>query len=83
MNMRWTDWVGIPRQKLTIRNYEDNYEDETFSKVSFDAGKRDAVDRAWKFITQHFHPTSMKNDGQVNWGIDGFTEEQFRKFMEE
>lgn len=77
--MKWTDWVGIRRQKLTIRNYED----ETLSKVSFDAGKHDAVDRAWKFITQHFHPASMKNDGQVNWGIDGFTEEQFRKFMEE
>ena len=45
--MRWTDWVGIRRQKLTIRNYEDNYEDETSSKVSFDAGKHDAVDRAW------------------------------------
>lgn len=77
--MYWTDWVGIHRQKLTIRNYED----ETLSRISFDAGKYDAIDRAWKFITQHFRPTSMKNDGQVNWGIDGFTEEQFRKFMEE
>ena len=65
--------IGLKRvyiHKITIRNYED----ETLSKVSFDAGKHD---------TQHFHPASMKNDGQVNWGIYGFTEEQFRKFMEE
>lgn len=77
--MNWCDWIEKSIHKITIRNYED----ETLSRASFDAGRRDAVDRAWKFITQHFHPSSMKNDGQVNWGIDGFTEEQFRKFMEE
>lgn len=77
--MKWIDWVEKNRQKLTIRNYED----ETLSHVSFDAGKHNAIDRAWEFITQHFHPSSIKNDGQVNWGIDGFNEEQFRKFMEE
>ena len=77
--MKWTDWVGTRRQKLTIRNYEDGM----LSHMSFDAGKHDAMDRSWKFITQHFHPSSMKNDGEMNRGIDGFTEEKFRKFMEE
>lgn len=74
--MKWYDWFEENQQ---IRNYGDR----ALSHISFDEGRRNAVDRAWKFITQHFHPTSMKNDGQVNWGIDGFTEEQFRKFMNE
>lgn len=76
--MKWSDWVNTQGDTLTLRNYED----ETLSHASFDAGKHSAAFRAWMFITQHFYPSGMKNDGTVNWGIDGFTEEQFQEYVE-
>lgn len=47
--MKWTDWVGIHRQKLTIRNYED----ETLSHVSFDAGYKAATEKAADWIEKY------------------------------
>lgn len=40
--MKWYDWFEKNLQKLTVRNYED----ETLSRVSFDAGYKAATEKA-------------------------------------
>ncbi len=71
-------WAQINKEYLKWYNTKDNHSCNMNNLID-----KAIIDRAWKFITKHFYPSSIKNNGEVNWGIDGFTEEQFRKFMEE
>lgn len=47
--MKWYDWFEKNLQKLTVRNYED----ETLSHVSFNAGYKAATEKAAEWIEEY------------------------------
>lgn len=77
--MKWTDWVEKNRQKLTIRNYED----ETLSHVSFNAGYKAAIEKAADWIEEYLGKDNRIDDWLRDSKVLKNGREEFFKDMEE
>lgn len=77
--MKWTDWVEKNRQKLTIRNYED----ETLSHVSFDAGYKAAIEKAADWFEKYLGDDNRIDDWCRDSKVLKNGREEFFKDMKE
>lgn len=72
-NMKWINWVDKHRDKLTIRNYED----ESLSLVSFEAGYRQAILDAGKWFDEYLSKSELCE--MEGYGSDDDAESKFLK----
>lgn len=77
--MKWYDWFEKNQQKLTVRNYED----ETLSHVSFDAGYKAATEKAADWFEEYLGDDNRIDDWLRDSKVVESGRQKFLKFMEE
>ena len=76
-NMKWVNFVNEHRDKLTIRNCED----ELLSLESFEAGYKQAATDAVKWLEEYLSKSELCE--MEGYGSDNDAEMKFLKDMEE